>query len=356
MKTFYWLEIWADPKYYHRVCEIMGLLPESKPRSIIKIQPLEVEDEPQWYEIDSFLDLLETKYDDLEAVGVERKDISIWINVSHEEESCEFFLDPLTVLRLGEEGIKPCITCWQGDEWGLGAMFEDQNISERVVNIEGLWLGEKHQDDGPSYQELTVQFDDHSYWYARLVTYKDVFEWRKEGGDVKAGWQPGMILMESINSEEIEQLVVDLLRQRRFELAFRRLIGDSSQDSPPTDEVSLMLMHEAQLTNDLGHVLGLHEGVALQKRHFWTYRQQRYSGQPYVDYMSYYLDILEGKYPDLAGMGIGRKDIMLEWLHRYEGRCHMEFRPDVLGRLGKNGIGLSLTFMPIRPEVARSLE
>lgn len=356
MKTFYWLEIWTTPSHYHHVCEIMGLIPESKPRSIIKIQPLEVEDEPQWYEIDTFLDVLETKYDALSEIGIERKDISIWINVSHEEESCEFFLDPLTVLRLGEEGIKPCITCWQGDEWGLGSMFEDQNVSDRVVNIEGIWIGEKVHSEGPAYQELTVQFDDHSYWYARLVTYQDVFDWRKAGVNLHAGWQPGMILLESIDGEGIEQLVVDLLRQRRFEQAFRPLIGDENQDSMPTDEVSLVMMHEAKLANDLGNVLGLKDGIGLQKRHFWTYRQQRYDRQPYVDYMSYYLDVLEGKYPDLATLGIDRKDIILQWLHRYEGRCHMEFRPDVLERLGKNGIGLSLTFMPVRPEVARSLE
>lgn len=356
MKTFYWLEIWTDPRKYHRVCEIMGLLPEAKPRSIIKIQPLEVEDEPQWYEIDSFLDLLAPKYEALEAIGVERKDISVWINVSHEEESCEFFLDPLTILRLGEEGIKPCITCWQGDEWGLGNMFDEQTLSERVVNIEGMWLGERSENQGLPYKELTVQFDDHSYWYARLVTYKDVFAWRKDGGNMEIGWQPGMVLLENIEPGVIEQLVVDLLRQRRFEQAFRRLMGDDSREAAPTDEVALMVMHEAELAGDLGGLLGLNEGVALQKRHFWSYRQQRYDGQPYVDYMSYYLDILEGKYGELAGMGIQRRDIMLQWLHRYEGRCHMEFRPDVLERMGKNGIGLSMTYMPIRPEVARSLE
>ena len=98
-------------------------------------------------------------------------------------------------------------------------------------------------------------------------------------------------------------MVVDLLRQRRFEQAFRPLIGDENQSSTPTDEVSLMMMHEKQLANDLGHVLGLKDGIGLQKRHFWTYRQQRYEGQPYVDYMSYYLDILDGKYQDLAQMG-----------------------------------------------------
>ena len=61
-EDFLLAEIWTNPKYYHRACEIMGLIPESKPRSIIKIQPLEVEDELQWYEIDAFLDLLEDKY------------------------------------------------------------------------------------------------------------------------------------------------------------------------------------------------------------------------------------------------------------------------------------------------------
>lgn len=356
MKTCYWLEIWADPKRYHRVCEIMGLLPESKPRSIIKIQPLEVNDEPQWYEIDSYLDMLAPKYEALEAVGVERKDISIWINVSHEEDNCEFFLDPTTILRLGEEGIKPCLTCWQGDEWGLGTMFDDQTPSERVVNIEGMWLGEKEVQDGLPYKELTVQFDDFSYWYARLVTYQDVFAWRKEGGTMQPGWQPGMILVETIQPNVIEDLVVDLLRQRRFEMAFRRLIGDDNEQAPPEDEVALVMMHAGALASDPGQLLGLHEGVALQRKHFWTYRQQRYAGQPYVDYLSYYLDVLEGKYTSLAEAGIQRRDIVLQWLHRYEGRCHMEFRPDVLERMGKNGLGLSMTLMPFRPEVARSLE
>lgn len=356
MKTFYWLEIWTSPEQYHEVCEIMGLIPEHKPRSIIKIQPLEVEDEPQWYEIDAYLDLLEPKYEDLEAIGISRSNISIWINVSHDEDSCEIYMDPLTILRLGEEGIKPCITCWQGDEWGFNDLFEEPSTSDRTVNIDGMWLGERQESDGLPFQELTVQFDDFSYWYARLVTYQDIMDWRKQGGNMEYAWHPGMVLTENLDPHGIEQLVVDLLRQRRFELAFRRLIGDETQESPATDEVSLMMMHDAELITNVGHLLGIKEGVALKKRHFWTYKQHRYSGQPYVDYLSYYLDMLEGKYSELADLGIRRHDIMVQWLHRYESRCHLEFRPDVMERMGKNGIGLSLTCMPVRPEVARSLE
>ncbi len=356
MKTFYWLEIWTAPQQYRRVCSIMGLIPESKPRSIIKIQPIEVEDEPQWYEIDGFLDLLEPRYEALAKAGVERKDISIWINISHEEEACEFFLDPMTIMRLGEEGIKPCITCWQGDEWGIAELLEAPYRSDRVVNIEGMWLGDRHESLGLPYRELTVQFDDYTYWTARLVTYHDVFHWRKLNDPANAAWQPGMILLETVEEAIVEQFVVDLLRHRKFEMAFRRILGEDNQVLPPTDEVALMVMHEAGFSNDLVGMLGLKEGATLQKRHFWTYRQQRFQSQPQVDFMSYFLDVLEGKYQELAGMGIKRRDIMLQWVHRYEGRCHLEFQPMVLERMGRNGIGLSMTCLPIRPEVSRCLD
>jgi hypothetical protein len=61
--------------------------------------------------INVFLDLLETKYSDLEKLNIQRSDISIWLLYEYDQQ-CNVEFDPVRLKRLGDNGITFCISCW----------------------------------------------------------------------------------------------------------------------------------------------------------------------------------------------------------------------------------------------------
>lgn len=60
-------------------------------------------------------------------------------------------------------------------------------------------------------------------------------------------------------------------------------------------------------------------------------------------HISDFLDLLEGKYQQLAEIGVRREDITVWKYYEYDGQCNMEFHPDETKRLGENGIVLCIT-------------
>lgn len=63
----------------------------------------------------------------------------------------------------------------------------------------------------------------------------------------------------------------------------------------------------------------------------------------YIDFITTFLDILEGKYEELEKIGIQRNNIVIFVLYRYYGQCNTEFEPEQLARLGINGIRLCIS-------------
>ena len=62
--------------------------------------------------INRFLDILEGKYEQLECIGISKKDISIWLLYEYEEQ-CNMEFLPVDLKRLGISGISLCISCWE---------------------------------------------------------------------------------------------------------------------------------------------------------------------------------------------------------------------------------------------------
>lgn len=59
-----------------------------------------------------FLSLLEGKYERLESIGISREDISIWVLYEYEGQ-CNMEYDPVSMKKIGENGIVLCISCWE---------------------------------------------------------------------------------------------------------------------------------------------------------------------------------------------------------------------------------------------------
>ena len=61
-------------------------------------------------------------------------------------------------------------------------------------------------------------------------------------------------------------------------------------------------------------------------------------------YITDFLDLLEGKYQQLADIGVDVEDITIWQYYEYDnGQCNMEFHPEVTKRLGDNGIVLCIS-------------
>ena len=86
----------------------------------------------------------------------------------------------------------------------------------------------------------------------------------------------------------------------------------------------------------------LNTGPTKQMASTWCLETEEHESEEYFDFINQFLDILEGKYEQLASIGILRKDISLWFLYEYESQCNMEFDPNRLKRLGTEGITLCI--------------
>jgi len=62
-----------------------------------------------------------------------------------------------------------------------------------------------------------------------------------------------------------------------------------------------------------------------------------------IDFIEHFLSILDGKYEQLKEIGIERDDISVWYLYAYDGQCNMEFSPEDMYALGKEGIALCIS-------------
>ncbi|MEL6673683.1 MAG: hypothetical protein AAFR61_15870 [Bacteroidota bacterium] len=365
MRTSYWLEFWVDPAKYRHVEKVLGKKTEEAPRSIMRFAETEHFDGPQWFEMVYYLDLLEGKYEPLAQQDVKRSDISLWVQCVHEEDSCEINLDPLTLLRLGEEGIKPCINAFRGKNFA--EVFAEDMPVKRSVNIEDVWI--EHEED-PKFPagmieqaEVTVGFDDGSFWSGHFLTFREMKRLlaacKRTGKFMSGGyfWRRNMILIHHISRKNIQKTLVDLLGQGAFEAAFERMDSAAGNDAEGAHNIlELSIMHDRDLPISLSELFEVKEHETITTTNFWALTKRFDDEKPLLDYPTFFMDLLEGKYQALSAAGIQRKDIQINWTHQYVGQCNLEFRPEILERMGKNGIGLNLTIRQAARVIARHLE
>lgn len=63
--------------------------------------------------ITHFLDIVENKYSQLEKLDISREDITIWCLYQYDSQ-CNLEFGYLDLLRLGQNKISLCISCWKG--------------------------------------------------------------------------------------------------------------------------------------------------------------------------------------------------------------------------------------------------
>lgn len=116
MKYFYKLQIDFSPnrKTLDSVNSILGIeysTEEGNPSQWI--YEVEQKEADEYFDfINSFLNILETKYSELEKLNIKRDNISIWMLYEYNHE-CNMEFDSERMKRIGESGITLCISCWQ---------------------------------------------------------------------------------------------------------------------------------------------------------------------------------------------------------------------------------------------------
>ncbi len=121
MENYYKLQIRFEPSFetFKELTSILGVKPadnnsENSPDntpSIWAYYVLEHETDKYFDFINIFLDLLETKFVAIENLNIERKDITFWQYYEYDSQ-CNMEFDPIRLKRLGDNGIKLCISCW----------------------------------------------------------------------------------------------------------------------------------------------------------------------------------------------------------------------------------------------------
>jgi hypothetical protein len=68
--------------------------------------------EPDFEFVNVFLDRLIPEITELQKLGIEKENISIWLLYEYDQQ-CNMEFPPKTMKRLGDNGIVLCISCWQ---------------------------------------------------------------------------------------------------------------------------------------------------------------------------------------------------------------------------------------------------
>ena len=112
MEITYILKIDCELQQFEEITDILGNEPSKEYSGYWELILVERDSEPPVDFIDIFLDLLKNKYDQLLSLGIQRKDIDIWMLYEYENQ-CNIEIPPVKTKRLGENQISLCISCWE---------------------------------------------------------------------------------------------------------------------------------------------------------------------------------------------------------------------------------------------------
>ncbi|AFY71731.1 hypothetical protein Pse7367_3496 [Thalassoporum mexicanum PCC 7367] len=110
-KYIYKLQIRAEQVTPSEISLILG---QKASRSFTKTWVYELTDtlSDVPYLVDEFLKILDGKFEILEQNGIKRSDI-VFRYIYEYDQQCNMEFNPKEMKRMGENGIKLCITCWE---------------------------------------------------------------------------------------------------------------------------------------------------------------------------------------------------------------------------------------------------
>lgn len=352
MYSTYWLEIWVPETSAKRVHKILEQAPTTG-HSLVRVWEHHSPEEAHTLGLNHLLDQFEEQISPLEAAGVKRQNMAVWLEGNYQQ---QFYLqlDPMTLMRLGQEDLKFCLTCTSETpaQWDQVKGFHQP----KVVDVKDVWVEE--EEERPGVALVTVNFDDGTFWTARFHTY----QWLAINGPGLLRkqpyyWEPNMILVSNLEEETIQRTIVELLRQQRFEQAFSSMEPGGDTESPQhqtTIDLKILQPEAARLQLDLFQEIPRAQIIA--DPHFLILRSSQPSTHQDLTYLHLYLDLLDKHFPTLKAQGVQRKDLSLHLTYFYQDHCQLEFLPDLLDRMGRRGISLELSCQQVHHTVARSLE
>lgn len=110
MEYRYVLDIGNSEQQTNKITDILGVIPNNK-HHIWGYELIEKCEDDYIDFINIFLDILQNKYQYLKELGIERGNIIIWMTYAYEHQ-CNLQFKPKDLKRLGDNGIKLCISCY----------------------------------------------------------------------------------------------------------------------------------------------------------------------------------------------------------------------------------------------------
>ncbi len=349
-----WLEIWRGQASSKRLARLFGQPQLPEDRQLYTIWKQEYKEIPAISPFLGYVDQMDRLWEKVESAGVTRSQVSCWLVADDADEETHITLDPLTMLRLGEEGMKLCIAVNPAaptHQPGHASQHQLQLVAIRDIVIEAGNL--------PGQAQITVDLDDGSVWGANFYTFESLqahmFPFDPHDGGKPAGylWKPYSLLVPTLDHVSVEKAVVGLLYDHQFERAFQRLDPfDENSSEQPNTQVSLRVVQPTNLRQPLDTLFLGQASEMTQVGHFFDLKHTPTAQEP----LTSMLDMLDAHYGELAGMGVRRSDLTLTWSEVFNRQLNVEIQPESLLRLGKSGITLRVLARQVVKNQVRCLE
>ena len=157
MFTNYWLEIWAPKASRKKMGKILSLAGDPS-RSLFRAFEHNSWEEANVWELNRILDEFDQMSEPVDALGIGRQDIALWIEGNYDDRF-QLDLDPMTLLRMGQEGLKLCLTCVP-QQTSESEEPTTQHLP-KLVDILDIWI--EQEAERPEVARVTVSFDDGTF-------------------------------------------------------------------------------------------------------------------------------------------------------------------------------------------------
>ncbi|MDX2285753.1 MAG: hypothetical protein NW241_16415 [Bacteroidia bacterium] len=353
MKTRYWLEAWSGESRYRQVCNLLGSKPAAQARAAVEAGHFSEALEPGAHRINELLDLAEHKRERLDRLDLPSGALSVWVECAYSDAHCTLNLDAATLQRFGELGIRLCVTAWRGS--GDGLPCSEELPETRPVQVVKVQMQAADQDPvlpEAALADLRVWLDDGSIWGASAATpLYSARMFRK----APFFFHPHLILIARMEQQLAERMVVDLLASRRLEEAFYPVyLPDTREQHELVLTSELSFLHEDYLPISLRETLGLRDEQLIQGRHLTRVRETHALSNPFDTRIPHLLNMLRGRYPQLAALGVQRQDISIACTYQHQLTCRLDYTPELLGAVGNSGHFLSLVSRQVPELIVRT--
>lgn len=110
---------------------------------------------------------------------------------------------------------------------------------------------------------------------------------------------------------------------------------------------SLQIYNSNKLYSKINSILGVQNNKKSHKLNLnWIYELIHDENLPTIkesNIIEHFLNILKNKYHILESINIRREDISIWMIYEYDDQCNLEFNPEILERIGRNGISLCIS-------------